>query len=219
MTPSVITIDGPAGTGKSTVALRLAERLGFEFLNTGAMYRAVAWKCLHKEIDLTDEQAVLTIAREMTFSVANHKIHVNGIELGEEIRKQEIATAASIVAAIGSLRDILVEHQRSVGSQQSIVTEGRDQGTIVFPDAHCKFFLTARPEVRARRRYEDLADKAKTSVDEILRQQNERDKRDQERAVAPLKPAEDAEIVDSSDLEIDVVVKMLVSKVQAKTKK
>jgi len=215
---TVITIDGPAGTGKSTVALRLAERLGFQFLNTGAMYRAVAMRCLEEGISFDDEEQVVEAARGIQFCIRDHRLQIDGHDLSEQLTAHSVGRSASLVAAYPRVREILVEHQRDIARRQPIVTEGRDQGTVVFPDAKCKFFLTARSEVRARRRFEEVGEKSGASYEDILREQQERDLRDSTRGVAPLKAAEDAEIIDSSDLDIDQVVDVLVSKAQKSLK-
>ncbi|MCG6156023.1 (d)CMP kinase [Rubinisphaera margarita] len=214
----VITIDGPAGTGKSTVALRLAERLGFQFLNTGAMYRAVAMRCLEKGISFEDEESVVAAARELRFCIREHRLQVDGQDLSEQLTAHSVGRSASLVAAYPRVREILVEHQRDIARRQPIVTEGRDQGTVVFPDASRKFFLTASSEVRARRRFEEVGATSGASYEDILREQQERDLRDSTRSVAPLKPAEDAEIVDSSDLDVEQVVDVLARMVQESLK-
>ncbi|MCA8989174.1 MAG: (d)CMP kinase [Planctomycetaceae bacterium] len=214
MMPTVVTIDGPAGTGKSTVARLVADQLGFQFLNTGAMYRAVAWQCLQHNIELTNRNLVAEVASQLQFSIQDHQLLVNGKDLLKDSRMEKIGQAASIIASLPDVRAHLVAHQRSLASQQDIVTEGRDQGTVVFPHATCKIFLTARPEIRAQRRYEDLKHQADISYEQILAEQSERDRRDTTRSVAPLKPAEDAITVDSSDLEIDEVIARIVSIVQ-----
>lgn len=214
MMPTVVTIDGPAGTGKSTVARLVADQLGFQFLNTGAMYRAVAWLCLQQNIELTNQDLVAEIASRLHFSIQDHQLLVDGKDLLKDSRMEKIGQAASIIASLPDVRAHLVAHQRSLANQQDIVTEGRDQGTVVFPHATCKIFLTARPEVRAQRRYEDLKHQADISYEQILSEQSERDRRDTTRSVAPLKPAEDAITVDSSELEIDEVIARIVSIVQ-----
>ena len=214
MPPIVVTIDGPAGPGKSTVALQVAERLGFQFLNTGAMYRAVAWHCLQHAVNLQDAFASTAVAANLSFQIVNHKMQIDGVDLSREFRDDTISQAASVIAAHPEIRSILVERQRQLADELSLVSEGRDQGTIVFPNATKKFFLTARPEVRAQRRYEDLSGHSEISYEQILKTQQERDLRDMTRSIAPLQPAPDAEVVDSSDLELDEVVNLLVQKVE-----
>ena len=158
----IVTIDGPAGTGKSTVAKRLAERLGFEFLNTGAMYRAVAYACLQRELNLADEASVEAVARDLEILFSNNRLLLGGVDVTDVIRTQKVTQSASIVAANPAVRRQLVHLQQLVGRTSNLVTEGRDQGTVVFPDAECKFFLTASPEERARRRQRELEEKGES---------------------------------------------------------
>lgn len=206
----VITIDGPAGTGKSTVARLLAERLGFGFLDTGAMYRAVAWKCLAADIGEQDGIAAARIAEQLRFQLDGPQLLINGENPGDQIRTSEVTFLSSRVAAIPAVRDVLVAQQRRIAEEFALVSEGRDQGTVVFPDAACKFFLTASPEVRAQRRYNDLKHKPDApTLEQVLLDQNERDLRDQSREAAPLKPAADAEMVDTSDKSLEEVIDAL----------
>jgi CMP/dCMP kinase len=203
----IITIDGPAGTGKSSVAKALAERLGYEFLNTGAMYRAVALACLENEIALDDEDRVAQATLELTLRFAGNRIYLNSRDVSDDIRFEEVTQAASLVAANVNVRKHLVELQRQCGRDANLVTEGRDQGTIVFPEAVCKFFLTASPEERALRRQRELSAQGRNfSRGELLLQQAERDQRDESRACAPLRPADDALRIDTSHLSQDEVV-------------
>ena len=203
----IVTIDGPAGTGKSSVARALAERLGYEFLNTGAMYRAVALACLEAETVLDDDDGVAAVCRGLTLRFADNRIHMNGRDVTEDIYFEEVTQAASMVASNVAVRRQLVELQRQCGRDDNLVTEGRDQGTIVFPEAECKFFLTAAPEERALRRQRELAAQGRElSMAELLVQQTERDQRDETRACAPLRAAEDALRIDTSHLSQDEVV-------------
>lgn len=211
----IVTIDGPAGTGKSTVARMLAERLGFEFLNTGAMYRAVAYACLQRQTDLTDEQAVSEIAYALEIFFSNNRLLLGNCDVTEAIRSQEVTLSASIVAANPAVRRRLVELQRHAGQGTNLVTEGRDQGTTVFPDAECKFFLTASPEERARRRQRELEQKGNLIPLEILLEQQQlRDLRDETRACSPLQPAPNAVIIDTTEMTLDYVASRLVQLVQ-----
>lgn len=212
----IVTIDGPAGTGKSTVARQLAARLGFEFLNTGAMYRAVALACLQRAVDPAAEVAANAVAASLSIHFSHNRLLLDGMDVTEEVRQPEVSHAASQVAAIPAVRARLVELQRAAAEGIDLVTEGRDQGTVVFPDAACKFFLTASPAERARRRQRELAQQGQDiDLEEILQQQAERDDRDLNRAVAPLKPAEDAEIVDTSEMTLDAVLEHLEQRVRA----
>lgn len=195
----IITIDGPAGAGKSTVARGLAQRLGFEFLDTGAMYRAVAWACLHRQIELQDSERVITVAASLTLQVTEHSVLCDGADVTEAIRSAEVSHGASIVAAIPGVRTEMVRLQRESAAGRNIVTEGRDQGSVVFPDAECKFFVTASPGTRAERRKQELdATGPSCSLEEVLAQIIERDERDRTRAVAPLIEPDDAIEIDSS---------------------
>jgi cytidylate kinase len=206
----IVTIDGPAGSGKSTAARGLAERLGFDFLDTGAMYRVVALCCLERDISATDRVAVTEAAQTIDMQVRDGHTLMNDHDVTAAIRSPEVTEAASLVAGIEGVRDELVDWQRQAASEKDIVTEGRDQGTVVFPEAECKFFLTAAPEVRARRRQQDL-ERTGVTVDfeEMLRLIHERDNRDASRNVAPLKPAADARHVDTSELSADGMLDLL----------
>jgi cytidylate kinase len=211
----IVTIDGPAGTGKSTVARMLADRLGFEFLNTGAMYRAVAYACLQRQLDLANEQAVSEIAHTLEIFFSNNRLLLGSEDVTEAIRGQEVTQSASIVAANPAVRKRLVDLQRRVGQGTNLVTEGRDQGTAVFPDAECKFFLTASPEERARRRQRELEEKGDSiSLEELLEQQALRDHRDETRACSPLQPAPNAVIIDKTEMTLDHVASYLQQLVQ-----
>ncbi len=213
----IVTIDGPAGTGKSSVARALAERLGFEFLNTGAMYRAVALACLERQISPSEESRVADLTSLLTIRFANNRIFLDGRDVSEDVTWDEVTQAASIVASNAAVRRRLVELQRASGVETNLVTEGRDQGTIVFPDAECKFFLTASPEERAARRLRELSAQGRDlTMAELLVQQAERDRRDETRACAPLKPAVDAIQMDTSHLSLKDVVDALVRHVNIK---
>ena len=221
----VITIDGPAASGKSTIARLLAERLGASFLDTGAMYRAVTLAAIEAGVDMSDEEKLLGVLdnREFEFAVREGKMAVciDGLDVTEQIRRQKVTVNARYAASAAKLREKLVEMQRQFAAREKkIVAEGRDQGTVAFPDAGVKFYLTARVTERAKRRQVEL--RARGSSENLEQIQNaieERDKSDEDRAVGPLKPAEDAIVVDTTDLSIEEVVEKLLRFVEEKCRK
>jgi len=206
----IITIDGPAGAGKSTAARMLADRLGFEFLDTGAMYRAVAGACVDRNIDLTDAAAVSETAASISIQFEADRIICNGRDVTTEIRSAEASHAASIVAAVPAVRLEMVRLQRESAAGRNYVTEGRDQGSEVFPDSECKFFVTADPKERAERRLLELQRRGQSgSIEEVLSQIVDRDERDRAREIGPLVRADDAVEVDTSGKTIEQVVDYL----------
>ena len=213
----IVTIDGPAGSGKSTAARGLSQRLGFEFLDTGAMYRCVALAVLQRGIDPADEQASGDVSRQIRISFAEAHVLLDGEDVTQAIRTAEVSEAASQVAQYPAVREAMVDLQRKAAEGVDIVSEGRDQGTVVFPDALCKFFLIADPEERARRRYDEMQGQdSQISQAEILQQIHQRDQRDESRAVAPLKPADDAVEINTSQLTIEEVLDKLEQTVRAR---
>ena len=206
----IITIDGPAGAGKSTAARMLADRLGFEFLDTGAMYRAVAWACVDCNIDLNDADDVARMAAGISIQFEDDRIICNGRDVTTEIRSAEASHAASIVAAVPAVRLEMVRLQQESAAGHNYVTEGRDQGSEVFPDSECKFFLTADPNERAERRLLELQNRGQSgSIEEVLSQIVDRDERDRSREIGPLVKANDAVEVDTSGKRIEQVVDFL----------
>jgi len=216
----VITIDGPAGTGKSTVALALAERLKFDFLDTGAMYRAVGLESLRRNANLEDSRELAFIARhvKIDFDWSRHPpgVLLNGDSVGHLLRGGEATRAASYVAVVPAIRELLVAQQQRIGRERTnLVTEGRDQGTVVFPNAEFKFYLDATPHERARRRAAQLRARGEiVDLNEILGQIVSRDHRDASRAVGPLSIPADAEVIDTTTISQQQVVDHMVARVR-----
>ncbi len=211
----VAAIDGPAGAGKSTVARRLARRLGFTYLDTGAMYRATAWLALEGGIDAQDEASLIRLAAESLIEFGpltedlKQSLSVNGLDATSAIRTPEVSALTSKIAAVPTLREVMVNAQRAISARATVgvVLEGRDIGTVVFPDAELKVFLTASPEERARRRFVELQRSGiERSFADVLKDQIERDERDSGREAGPLTPAADAVFVDTDGKSIDEVV-------------
>jgi cytidylate kinase len=220
----VVTIDGPAGAGKSSVAKLLARRLGYRLLDTGAIYRAVAFTSRERGIPWTDGEACAQIARDLDirFDFVDETNHVflGGVDRSSEIRTPEVSQGASQVSAHPPVRAALLDLQRRLGAGGGVVVEGRDTGTVVFPDAGMKFFLTATETERARRRVDELTRSGKSvDFDRTLEEIRERDTRDASRDVAPMVPAADAVMVDSSTQTLEEVVESLAQQVQGQSKR
>ena len=216
MRPLIVAIDGPAGAGKSTVSKLLARRLGLSFVDSGALYRTVALSARRQGIATDDDQALAALVGRIRIffkaTVDENRVYLDGEDVSAEIRTPEISLLASAVSARPVVRAGLLGLQRRLALEAPVgaVLEGRDIGTVVFPDADLKFFLEASPDVRARRRYEELFQKGtESTLDAVLADQTQRDRNDASRAVAPLKPAEDAVRVDSSGLPLSEVVQRL----------
>src|SRR5215470_17980374 len=214
----IIAIDGPSGAGKSTLGKLLAKRLGLLYLDTGAMYRAVAVSALHKRISFEDADALAKTAEQAKIELVGEpdslKIYLDGEDITAEIRTLEIAQAASIASTVTGVRRAMVEQQRQIGlaAPNGCVLEGRDIGSVVFPNADIKFFLTAKPEARARRRYEE--DKTKDIVstyEQTLAEINMRDERDVSRQDSPLTISEDAVVIDTSELDLSEVFEQMLT--------
>lgn len=220
----VITIDGPAGAGKSTMSKLLAKRLGYIYVDTGAMYRAVAVLVRDSEhADPLDESALeeICLGLDLQFVNKDGTLHLlaNGQDVTAEIRRPEVSSLASDVSAKAVVRKRLSEIQRRMGAAGGVVLEGRDMGTVVFPDADVKFFLDAHPEIRSKRRYLELEVKGeKTTPEAVYQQMVERDRNDSSRELAPLKPAADAIVVDSSNSQIEEVAELMLDHIEAKGK-
>ena len=206
----VITIDGPSGSGKGTVAVRIAEKLDFTLLDSGALYRSVGIAALRGGIDLRDHHQIAELARHLNieFGVSTpDSVWLDGEDVSLEIRTDIGSELASQIGAIPAAREALYERQLAFRKAPGLVADGRDMGTVVFQDAIIKIYLTARPEERAQRRYKQLIDKGiDASLADLLRDLKERDARDSERPISPLKPAKDAVVLDTTDLHIDQVV-------------
>lgn len=216
-----IALDGPAGSGKSTVAKILAERLNILCLDTGAMYRACALKCAQENVNVTNEKSVGKIIENINISVKHEsgiqKTYLDGADVSLEIRKPEISMLASTVSALGCVRNKMVELQREIAAKTSCILDGRDIGTNVLPNAQFKFYLTAKPEIRAKRRATENLQKGFTQpFAVILEEIKKRDEQDKNREIAPLKRADDAILVDSSDMSIEDVVAFIENKIQEK---
>ena len=214
-----IALDGPSGAGKSTVAKLVAKQLGIHYVDTGAMYRALGLKAVRLGIDPNDESGVMTFLPETRVEIEYREgvqhILLDGEDVSQQIRLHEISKAASDISKIPAVRIRMVELQREIAAANDVIMDGRDIGSYVLPDAPCKFYLDARPEVRAARRVRDLEEKGQTaSFEEILRDIVERDRNDSTRAFAPLKCVEDAVRVDTSDMSEEQVIAFLVEKVR-----
>ncbi|HTU22828.1 MAG TPA: (d)CMP kinase [Gemmataceae bacterium] len=217
----IITIDGPAGAGKSSAAKGLAQRLGFEFLDTGAMYRAVALIALRTGINLRDESALAALVASLRLAMPpGGRVLLDGEDVTDAIRTSEVTAATGPVADSPSVRRCLVQMQRAIAEGRNMVCEGRDQGTIVFPDAVCKFFLFADPVERAHRRQRQMEARGeKVELEQLLREQEIRDQRDAARDLAPMKPADDAICLDSTGKTPEQVVETMAAEVHRRIKK
>jgi cytidylate kinase len=211
----IITIDGPAGAGKSSAARALARRLGFEFLDTGAMYRAVALAALRAHLDLTDDSALEKLVAGLCLEVRAGRVLLQGEDVTSAIRTAEVTAATGAVADSPVVRRRLGELQRTLAAGRDVVCEGRDQGTVVFPDAACKFFLIADPLERARRRQKEMAGRGEEmNLGALLAAQEARDRRDAARDLAPMRPAADAVVLDSTKLNLEEVVRRMEEEVR-----
>ena len=218
---SIIAIDGPSGAGKSTVAKALAQRLGYIYIDTGAMYRGVALRAKERGLSVEDEEELFHLASALHFAFSQKesgdRVLCDETDITEAIRSPEISLLASDISKIASVRKALVQKQREMGQEGGVVLEGRDIGTVVFPEADAKFYLDAQPQERARRRYEELVKKDRNirfqeTLDDVIR----RDQNDMHRAVSPLRKADDAMVIDSTDLSIEEVVEQMAGRILEK---
>ena len=215
----IIAIDGPSGAGKSTIGKGLARALDFLYIDTGAMYRAAGLACLETGADLSDAEAITEVSNHVVIDLAGPpdalRVLLNGRDVSQLIRTEEVSRAASIVSTVSGVRRRLVERQREMGARGNVVMDGRDIGTVVFPHADLKFFLTAAPESRAKRRYdEDLQKGRAVTYEATLADLIERDTRDTTRADSPLKQTAESIVIDSSDLAIDEVLAVMLRAVR-----
>lgn len=216
----IIAIDGPAGSGKSTAAKNVAQKLKFRHIDTGAMYRAVTWKAQQLGIDLSHENEVARLADELNIQFdpgpQGQRVLVDGENVTDLLKSETIGKGAATVAAHGKVRDILVAKQRVMGKNGNIVMEGRDIGTVVFPHAEKKFFLDASPEERGKRRYLELQGKQQNvDLDSIIEQIRQRDHEDRNRKISPLKPAADAICLDTTKLSLEEVINHIMRQVES----
>jgi CMP/dCMP kinase len=206
----VIAIDGPTASGKGTIAERVARALGFHYLDSGALYRLVAWRAMQRNVDAADAAALVRLAASMDPIFADGRIELDGLDVTDAIRREEVSRAASLVAVHPGVRQALLELQRARRRAPGLVADGRDMGTVVFPDATLKVYLTASVEARAERRHKQLIEKGfPANIATLSQELRARDARDAGRTASPLKPAEDAYQLDSSGLTIEEVVALL----------
>ena len=216
---AVIAIDGPAGAGKTTIARIVSKKLGYNYIDTGGMYRAISWKAFRKKIDLESKEELIRMVRnskiELKSRAGTVRVHLDGKDVTNKIRSKRVTEGASILAKIPEVREELVKIQRRLGSSGGIVVEGRDIGTVVFPGAAYKFYLDASIKERALRRYRELKAKGeKGDLAELEKAIRSRDRRDRTRGVAPLKIAPDAVVIDSTDMSKKEVVEFILKKIQ-----
>lgn len=217
-------IDGPAGAGKSTVAKAVAKRLGYRYMDTGAMYRAVAWKVMRRGADPDDESALGRILEgtvvDLGADEGSPTVMLDGVDVSGAIRTPEVGQMASRVSGMGVVRKRMADLQRAMGRSGGVVAEGRDMGTVVFPDAEVKIYLDASPETRARRRFRELAGRGSAlTLEQTLADVMRRDRRDRERTVAPLRRADDAVLIDSTGLSVAAVIEKVLEHVSSKRAK
>ncbi|EGR2794401.1 cytidylate kinase [Vibrio navarrensis] len=217
----VITVDGPSGAGKGTLCMLLSKKLGFQLLDSGAIYRVLALAAIHHGVDTESEDALVPLATHLDVQFIAEgdlvKVILEGEDVSKELRKEETGMAASKVAALPRVREALLRRQRAFETAPGLVADGRDMGTVVFPQAQAKIFLDASAQERAHRRLKQLQDKGlDVKFDDLLSEIQERDDRDRNRPVAPLRPAEDALVLDSTSMSIDEVVEKALQYIESK---
>jgi cytidylate kinase/pantoate ligase/cytidylate kinase len=211
----IVTIDGPAGAGKSWIARQVADKLEFEFLYTGAMYRAVTLGAIRANIDLEDIDALVNFASGIQLGWVDHRVILDGVDVTDSIRTPDVTAAIRYLADLPAVRYQLSLQQRRIAEGRDIVTEGRDQGSEVFPDAECKIFLTASPVERARRRQQQLAESGRhVQLEDVLKAQDQRDAEDRQRPIGALRPADDARILESDGMTLDEVLQRAIEIVE-----
>ncbi|GAA0863117.1 (d)CMP kinase [Paraclostridium tenue] len=211
----VIAVDGPAGAGKSTIAKIVADKLNINYIDTGAMYRAITYKVLQNNIDVNNEDQIIEIAKNSDIDFKDNNIYLDGKILKEEIRTPEVSNNVSNIAQIKEVRYLMVDVQREIGNKSSVILDGRDIGSYVFPKADYKFFLVASPEERGERRYKELIKKGyDTTLEEVIKDVIRRDEIDSNREFAPLVKASDAIEIDTTGKSIDEVVESVISKIR-----
>lgn len=218
---TVITVDGPSGAGKGTLCMLLAKKLGFQLLDSGAIYRVLALAAMHHGVDTDSEEALVPLATHLDVEFIAEgdlvKVILEGEDVSKALRKEETGMAASKIAALPRVREALLRRQRAFEQGEGLVADGRDMGTVVFPHAEVKIFLDASAEERANRRYNQLQQKGlNVRFDDLLSEIQERDERDRNRTVAPLRPAEDALLLDSTALSIDEVVQQALHYIESR---
>jgi cytidylate kinase len=218
----LITIDGPAGAGKTTISRNLADRIQYTYIDTGALYRGVALAAKNNGVDAHDNRGLETLCSQLKMAFRREKgglkLICNQADVTDMIRTPEITMLASAVSANPAVRKYLLQLQRDLGREKGVVFEGRDMGTVVFPEADLKFFLNASQKARALRRFKELAPESSTTLEQVEQDLNRRDRNDSSRKIAPLKPAADAIHIDSTELSISEVVELMLSHVRAKQK-
>lgn len=212
----VIAVDGPAGAGKSTIAKIIADKLGINYIDTGAMYRAITFKCLKNNVDVENTDEVVKLAKSTDIDFRDNNIYLDDKIVNDEIRTVDVSNNVSKVSKIKEVRNLLVDVQRNIGSKSSVILDGRDIGSVVFPNADYKFYIVATPEERGSRRFKEMKEKGyDVNLDEIIKDIVDRDKMDMSRKFAPLVKADDALEINTTGKSIDNVVAEVVSKIKA----